>query len=520
MSSTARPPADALRLRRSLTLWDLILYGVIVIQPVAPMSVFGVLSDRGHGHVVTTILIAMVAMLFTAISYGRMARVYPSAGSAFTYVGQEINPALGYVTGWSMVMDYMLNPIICTIWCSQQAHVFAPGVPYWAWAVFFAAVFTLLNVQGVKTSAQVNSALAAAMGVVIAIFFVVAARYIFGHPHDAAGFYTRPFYDPSLWNTKAVLGGTSIAVLTYIGFDGISTLSEEAENPRRNILLATVLTCLVIGILSAVEVYAAQLIWPASQPFPDVDTAFVHVAGRAWKPMFGIIGFTLLVANFGSGMGAQIGAARLLYGMGRSNALPKSFFGVVDAKHRVPRNNVLFVGAIALVGAFVMSYGLGAEMLNFGALIAFMGVNIAANLRYNIRESGSSRAKRFAPRLLAVVVAVAFLLPLIRYGGDFLHSVFARVLPNALLFIVSDSLLLAVLFVGGAALILLAVVAPRAVFCTPMAGFFICLLLWQNLSLKAKIAGTIWMAAGIAFGAWKTRGFRGDLVNFDLPSED
>src|ERR1700720_1725232 len=385
MSSTPNPPADIPRLRRSLTLWDLILYGVIVIQPVAPMSVFGVLRQRGQGHVVTTILIAMVAMLFTAISYGRMARAYPSAGSAFTYVGQEINPALGYVTGWSMVMDYMLNPIICTIWCSQQAHVFAPGVPYAVWAVFFALVFTLLNVQGVKTSARVNSALAAGMGVVIAIFFVVAARYIFGHPHDGAGFYTRPFYDPSLWNTKAVLGGTSIAVLTYIGFDGISTLSEEAENPRRNILLATVLTCLVIGILSAVEVYAAQLIWPASEPFPDINTAYSYVAGRGWKPLFPIVGFTLLLANFGSGLGAQIGAARLLYGMGRSNALPRSFFGVVDEKHRIPRNNVFLVGGVALIGAFVMSYGLGAEMLNFGALIAFMGVNAAAFMRYFVR---------------------------------------------------------------------------------------------------------------------------------------
>src|SRR3977135_894004 len=306
MSSTANPPADVPRLRRSLTLWDLILYGVIVIQPVAPMSVFGVLSDRGHGHVVTTILIAMVALLFTAFSYGRMARAYPSAGSAFTYVGQEINPALGYVTGWSMVMDYMINPIICTIWCSQQAHVFAPGVPYWAWAVFFALVFTLLNVQGVKTSARVNSALAAGMGVVIAIFFVVAARYIFGHPHDGAGFYTRPFYDPSLWNTKAVLGGTSIAVLTYIGFDGISTLSEEAENPRRTLLLATRLICLVIGILSALEVYVAQLVWPASQPFPNVDTAFTFVAGRAWQPMFVLVGFTLLVAKSGWGVASPI----------------------------------------------------------------------------------------------------------------------------------------------------------------------------------------------------------------------
>src|SRR5690348_10982732 len=152
------------RLKRSLTLWDLILYGVIVIQPVAPMSVFGVLSNRGRGHVVTTILIAMVGMLFTAISYGRMARVYPSAGSAFTYVGQEINPVLGYVTGWSMVMDYMLNPMICIVWCSQQAHVLSPGVPYWIWAIFFAAILSVLNIQGVKTSARVNAALAAGMG--------------------------------------------------------------------------------------------------------------------------------------------------------------------------------------------------------------------------------------------------------------------------------------------------------------------------------------------------------------------
>src|SRR5579871_1720641 len=141
METSTAAPAAGPRLRRTLTLSDLILYGIIVIQPVAPMSVFGVLSNRGHGHVVTTILIAMVGMLFTAISYGRMARVYPSAGSAFTYVGQEINPVLGYVTGWSMVMDYMLNPMICIIWVSQQAHVFAPAIPYWAWAVFFALVF-------------------------------------------------------------------------------------------------------------------------------------------------------------------------------------------------------------------------------------------------------------------------------------------------------------------------------------------------------------------------------------------
>lgn len=456
MASSVTPStSSAPRLWRALTLWDLILYGVIVIQPTAPMSVFGVLSERGRGHVVTTILIAMVGMLFTAISYGRMARAYPSAGSAFTYVGQEINPALGYVTGWSMVMDYMLNPMICIIWVSQQAHVFAPGVPYWIWAVIFGAVFSYLNIQGVKTSARLNAALAAGMGVVIAIFFVAAARYIFGHPHGGAAFFTRPFYDPQMFSTKAVLGGTSIAVLSYIGFDGISTLSEEAENPRRNILLATVLTCFLIGILSAVEVYAAQLLWPASEPFPNVDTAFVFAAGRAWLPLFAIVGFTLLVANFGSGMGAQLGAARLLFGMGRSKALPERFFGAVDPKRHVPRNNVIFVGVIALAGALLVafnlfSYGLGAEMLNFGALIAFMGVNLAAFLRYYVREP----QKKFSN------------------------------------------------------------------FFPPLAGFVICLLLWWNLSRKAWIVGSIWMTVGIAFGAWKTRGFRGNLINFELPPDE
>jgi putrescine importer len=443
------PDTSVSRLRRSLTLWDLILYGVIVIQPVAPMSVFGVLSDRGHGHVVTTILVAMVGMLFTAISYGRMARVYPSAGSAFTYVGQEINPVLGYITGWSMVMDYMLNPVICTIWCSQQAHVFAPRLPYWTWAIFFVVMFTALNIQGVKTSARVNSGLAAGMGAVIVIFFVAAARYFLHDPDHHVVSLTRPFYDPGSFDFRAVLGSTSIAVLTYIGFDGISTLSEEAENPRRNILLATVLTCLVIGILSACEVYAAQLIWPASEPFPNEDTAFVSVAQRALSPLFAILGFTLLVANFGSGMGAQLGAARLLYGMGRSNALPRSFFAMVDPRRGVPRNNVLFVGLIALAGAFTMSFALGAEMLNFGALIAFMGVNAAALAHYYIRETDKKVLNLLAP----------------------------------------------------------------------LAGFLICLALWLGLSKPAKIAGVVWMSVGIAFGAWKTKGFRGNLINFDVPEE-
>lgn len=451
MSTVTSAVSDATpKLRRALGLWDLILYGIVVIQPTAPMPVYGVVSERAHGHVVTAVLLAMLAMLFTAIAYGRMARAYPSAGSAFTYVGQEIHPALGYVTGWGMVMDYLLNPLICTILCAQLALNFAPGLPYVVWALFFASLFTGLNLFGIRTSARINDGLAIAMGIVIAIFFVVAAHYVFGHPHAESGFFSRPFYDPNTFQLKSVLGGTSLAVLTYIGFDGISTLSEEAKNPKRDILLATVLVCLITGLLAGCEVYAAQLIWPVSRSFPDVTTAFVHVAGLAGgRWLLQLVNGTLLVATIGSGLGSQLGAARLLYAMGRSNAIPRSFFGALDPVRQTPRNNVLFAGGLALAGALIISFERGVELLNFGALIAFMGVNASSLVRYYIRAE-----KR---RMID-------LLP-------------------------------------------------------PICGFVICLLLWWNLNPSAKIAGTIWMLLGLAYGAWRTSGFRSELISFEIPSE-
>jgi len=449
-SSGGVTSGEAPRLRRALGLWDLILYGIIVIQPTAPMPVYGVVSERSHGHVVTAVLIAMVAMLFTAVSYGRMARAYPSAGSAFTYVGREIHPALGYVTGWGMVMDYLLNPLICTILCAQLAGNFSPGVPYAAWAVFFAALFTSLNLFGIRISAGINDALAIGMGVEIAIFFVVAAHYVFASAPTDSRFFVQPFYDPHTFEVRSVLGGTSLAVLTYIGFDGISTLSEEARNPQRNILLATVLVCLITGVLAASEVYVAQLIWPATRPFPDVTTAFVHVAGQAGGPwLLQLVNATLLVATIGSGIGSQLGAARLLYAMGRSGAVPKSFFGALDPVRRIPRNNVLFAGALALAGALTIGFERGVELLNFGALIAFMGVNAASFVRYYIRTKDHT--------LLDLVV--------------------------------------------------------------PVSGFAVCLSLWWSLNPSAKLAGAIWMALGLGYGALRTRGFREGLIRFDIPSE-
>jgi putrescine importer len=457
-TASAASTSSAPRLRRTLTLWDLILYGIIVIQPTAPMPAYGVFSNAGQGHVVTSILIAMVAMVFTAMSYGRMARVYPSAGSAYTYVGRELHPSLGYVTGWSMVMDYILNPLICTIWCAKAMADLLSGtryqIPYpgLLWPLIFAGLFTALNLRGVQTSARINKTLCAIMGAVILTFFWYTIRYIFHLPQFPEAYFLRPFYNPQTFTISRVFHGTSVAVLTYIGFDGISTLSEEVDNPRRNIFLATVLVCVVTGFLAAAEVYGAQLlssqyIFPAS----EVENAFSHVAAIAGgAALTRAISLTLLIATIGSGMGSQLGAARLLYGMGRSGAIPKKFFGAIHPRTRIPANNVMFVGAISLIGAFLISYDDGANLLNFGALIAFMGVNLASLTHYYIR--GASRT-------------IGQLIP-------------------------------------------------------PVLGFIICFLLWISLSSKAMIFGAIWMVVGIAYGAWKTKGFQSDLVSFDVPAEE
>ena len=457
-TSTGTTSSPALRLRRSLTLWDLILYGIIVIQPTAPMPAYGVFSNAGGGHVVTSILIAMVAMVFTAMSYGRMARVYPSAGSAYTYVGRELHPSLGYVTGWSMTMDYILNPLICTIWSAKAMADLLNGtryqIPYpgLLWPIFFAVLFTLLNLRGVQTSARINQILCAIMGAVILAYFWYTIRYIFHLPQFPEAYFLRPFYNPETFTVSRVFHGTSVAVLTYIGFDGISTLSEEVENPKRNIFLATVLVCVITGFLAAAEVYGAQLL--SSQYMfsaAEVENAFSHVAAIAGGPLLTkVISLTLLVATIGSGMGSQLGAARLLYGMGRSDAIPKKFFGAIHPRTRIPANNVIFVGVIALVGAFLITYDVGAELLNFGALIAFMGVNIASLTHYYIR--GEDRSPW-------------------------------QLIP-------------------------------------PVLGFLICLFIWVHLSKMAMIVGSIWMIAGIAYGAWKTRGFQAELVNFDVPPEE
>ena len=437
------------QLRRVLTLWDLIFYGIVLIQPIAPVPLYGVAQKLSNGHFATIILIAMFAMMITAVSYGRMAALYPSAGSAYTYVGRGLNPHLGFLAGWAMFLDYLLQPLINTVWISTALHErYLQKVPFFAWAAIIAIIITLLNLRGIRSSARANKVLLFLMFVVVGFFIVLAVRFLFRAQGLAGMFSTRPFYDPSTFDSHRIWTATSFAALTYIGFDGVTTLAEDVENPERNVLLATVLVCVFTGLFGGLLVYLAQMVWPDWHSFPNLETAFMDVCQRVGGPiLFNGMGAILVLAAFGSGLTGGLGAARLLFGMGRDNVLPRRVFGHLSPGSSTPTYNILIIGGLTFVGAVLLNsignaYEHAGELLNFGAFLAFMGVNLATFWQFAVLSRAGYRK---------------------------------RVLVDIVL---------------------------------PLVGFGFCALIWWNLNVLAKTVGGIWFAIGVLYVAITTRGFR------------
>lgn len=304
-STTAQTGSSgAPRLKRVLTLWDLVFYGIVLIQPIAPVPLFGVAEKLSDGHFLTTILIAMFAMLITAVSYGRMAALYPAAGSAYTYVGKGLNPHLGFLAGWAMFLDYLLQPLINTVWISTALHArYMPKVPFVAWAAIIAGIITLLNLRGIRSSARANKVLLFSMFVVVGAFLILAVRFLFRSQGLPGLFSINPLYNPATFNSHRIWTATSFAALTYIGFDGVTTLAEDVENPKCNVLLATVLVCLFTGVFGGLEVYLGHLVWPNWRTFPNLETAFMDICSRVGGVMlFNAMGVILVLAAFGSGL--------------------------------------------------------------------------------------------------------------------------------------------------------------------------------------------------------------------------
>lgn len=460
MSSEASPSSGP-QLRRTLTLSDLIFYGIVLIQPIAPVPLYGVAQKLSDGHFVTIILIALFAMLITAVSYGRMATLYPTAGSAYTYVGKGLNPHLGFLAGWAMILDYLLQPLINTVWISTALHERAayfhiPQIPFVVWALIIAGIMTALNLAGVRASANANKFLLAGMSVVVVFFFVLAIRFLYVGQGWAGLFSIQPLYDAKTFNSHKILTATSFAALTYIGFDGVTTLAEDVENPKRNVLLAVVLTCVFAGVCSGAEAYLGARVWPDWRSFPNLETAFMDICTRAGGLILSwSMALVLIVAAFGSGLTGTLGAARLLFGMGRDGVLPKKFFGQLTPGTSTPTNNILLIGGLSFIGAVLLNsigsaYEHAGELLNFGAFLAFMGVNFACFWQFSMRR---------------------------RQGAP--------------MNFVRDALL-------------------------PLLGFIFCGLIWVNLNIIAKTVGGIWFVIGLVYVGYKTNWFRSAPVMIDF----
>lgn len=451
-SSSAAP-----RLKPVLSVWDLIFYGIVLIQPIAPVPLYGVAQKLSDGHFLATILIALFAMLITAVSYGRMAALYPTAGSAYTYVGRGLNPHLGFLAGWAMFLDYLLQPLINTVWIATALHErYVHAVPFAVWALVIAGLLTFLNLAGVRTSTRTNRVLLIFMTAVIGIFVILAIRYLYGGQGWAGLFSLQPLYDPQTFNSHRIWTATSFAALTYIGFDGVTTLAEDVENPKRNVLVAVVTTCVLAGIGSGFEVYLGARVWPNWHTFPNLETAFMDICSRVGGPfLFNAMGLILILAALGSGLTGTLGAARLLFGMGRDGVLSKKIFGYLKPGSNTPTYNIVLIGLLSFGGAVLLNYFGSAyehagELLNFGAFLAFMGVNLAVFWQFSV---------------------------IVRPG----HK--RRWLRDAIL---------------------------------PLFGFVFCALIWWNLNPLAKMAGGVWFAFGLIYIGIKTRGFTSAPVMIDF----
>ena len=438
------------RLRRVLSLRDLLVYGMVIMQVVAPVPIFGLLEQRSDNHAVTTVLLAMVAMMITAVSYGRMAILYPMAGSAYTYVGRALNPHLGFLAGWSMFLDYLVIPLISAFIPALAIQRLLPAVPFPVLTLLIVAAMTGLNLRGIRVTLHANMVLLVVASLAVGVFLILAARYLFLKTGWSGLLSLSPMYDPATFKVGTVLGGISLAAMNYIGFDGLTTLAEDSVNPKRDMVLSTVLVVVITGILSAVELYFLHLVLPDWRS-ADPNTSYLDVMRTVGGPvLFTTFLVVMSVSQFGSGFSVQVNAARLLYGMGRDNVLPRSLFGYLSPTRQNPSRNILFVGALAFLGTVFVPFDQACDLLNFGAFIGFMGVNLATLWSYYFRAPKGHRR---------------------------------HVLWDVLL---------------------------------PASGFLMCLLFWIGLPNRAKIVGGLWLLVGVAYSAYKTRGFRDCPLLFDF----
>ncbi|MGW5052647.1 APC family permease [Actinokineospora sp. NPDC004072] len=400
-------------LRRSLGFRDLLIYGLIFMVPIAPFGIFGGVFQGSGGMVALTYAIGMLAMLFTANSYAQMAKAFPLAGSVYTYAGRGIGAPVGFLAGWMILLDYVLVPGLLYLIASVAMNSLVPAVPLWLWLVAFVLLNTAVNYLGIEMTARVNRIMLVAELVVLAVFIGIGVVAV--AQGKGRGFSFDAFFDAGTFSWPLVFGAVSIAVLSFLGFDGISTLAEENRESARAIGRSMVAALLLVGVLFIVQTWVAAMLVPdADSLLADGDpggTAFydaARVAGGEWLAIL-TAAATAVAWGFANSLVAQAATSRLLFAMSRDRSLPK-FLSKVHPKRRVPVNATLLVAAISLaLGLYMQSRDDGITLLsslvNFGAMTAFLVLHVAVVVHYVVRQ----RSRNWWKHLIAPVIGFAIL---------------------------------------------------------------------------------------------------------------
>jgi amino acid transporter len=361
------------QLDRSLTLWPIVFFGLAYITPFIVLTTFGVFSEASSGTLPTAYAIAGIAMIFTALSYGKMAREFPLAGSAYTYSRKAIDSRVGFMVGWAVLLDYFFLPMV--VWLIGTAYLTAefPSVPGWVFLIGFIVLTTALNVIGIKVATRVNIALIAFQMLILGFFLFFSLRDVLGG--GGGGFTFEPF-----WNTTstlaAVSAGAALCAYSFIGFDAVSTFAEEAVNPKKTIPRAILLTAVLAAVIFVIVAFVTQLVHPGGV-FTDSASAPLDIAKAIGGNLFGSVFLaTVIIAQFTAGIPIQAAGARLMFAMGRDNVLPKKWFAYVSPRFHTPVINLVLTGAVGLV-ALGLSVSTSTSFINFGAFTAFAFVNIS-----------------------------------------------------------------------------------------------------------------------------------------------
>ncbi|EGJ9501291.1 APC family permease [Escherichia coli] len=323
------------RLRKSLKLWQVVMMGLAYLTPMTVFDTFGIVSGISDGHVPASYLLALAGVLFTAISYGKLVRQFPEAGSAYTYAQKSINPHVGFMVGWSSLLDYLFLPMINVLLAKIYLSALFPEVPPWVWVVTFVAILTAANLKSVNLVANFNTLFVLVQISIMVVFIFLVVQGL--HKGEGVGtvWSLQPFISENA-HLIPIITGATIVCFSFLGFDAVTTLSEETPDAA----------------------------------LPEIA---LFVGGKLFQSIFLC---TTFVNTLASGLASHASVSRLLYVMGRDNVFPERVFGYVHPKWRTPELNVIMVGIVALSALF-FDLVTATALINFGALVAFTFVNLS-----------------------------------------------------------------------------------------------------------------------------------------------